>query len=66
MIKNEINSQEPDSSIKDLQGAFDKAKVTIEVLVGNLVNPEIVNNTFFLHYRNFSKQNLLKLLIRAK
>ena len=66
MIKNEINSQEPESRVKDLQGAYEKAKVTIEVLVRNMVNPDVVNNTFFQHYRNFSKPNLLKLLIRAK
>lgn len=40
--------------------------MTIEVLVANMVSPETVNNTFFTHYRVFSKENLLKLLLRAK
>lgn len=66
MIKSEINSQEQTSVIKDLQAAFDKAKVTVEVLVANMVNPDVVNNTFFAYYRQFSKPNLMKLLLRAK
>ena len=31
-----------------------------------MVNSETVNNTFFTHYREFSEENLVKLLIRAK
>ena len=31
-----------------------------------MVNSETVNNTFFTFYREFSKDNLLKLLLRAK
>jgi hypothetical protein len=31
-----------------------------------MVNSETVNNTFFSHYREFSKENLVKLLLRAK
>jgi hypothetical protein len=31
-----------------------------------MVNSETVNNTFFSHYREFSKENLVKLLLRAR
>ena len=31
-----------------------------------MVNPDVVNNTFFAYYRQFSKPNLMKLLLRAK
>jgi hypothetical protein len=66
ILRKEIESDTKNSSIKDQEAIFEKSKVTIEVLVANMVNPETVNNTFFSHYRVFSRENLLKLLLRAK
>jgi len=35
----------------ELEKWFTGSKVTIEVLVSNMVNPEVLNNLFFSHYQ---------------
>lgn len=42
-----------------------QAKVTIEVLVANMVNPDMMNHIFFQHYRQVNEQNVQKLLKRV-
>ena len=44
----------------------ERAKLTIEVLVDNLVPPEIVNKVFLQFYREISLKNAIKLLLRGK
>lgn len=44
---------------------FHTAKVTCEVLVANLVNPDMMNHIFFSHYKQLTPDNLIKLLMRV-
>lgn len=50
----------------ELEKWFAAAKVTIEVLVANMVNPEVVNFLFFTYYQAVTQANVIKLLIRAR
>ena len=44
---------------------FMQAKVTIEVLVANMVNPDMMNHIFFQHYKQVNEENVQKLLKRV-
>ena len=50
----------------NLEFTHERALLTIEVLVENLVIPEVDNKVFFEYYREPTIQNVAKLLIRAK
>ena len=50
----------------DLEFIHERARLTIEVLVENLVVPEVENKVFFEYYREPTIHNVAKLLIRAK
>jgi len=39
---------------------------TIEVLVANMVRPDICNAILFAHYKEVTKKNVIKLLLRVK
>jgi hypothetical protein len=39
---------------------------TIEVLVANMVRPDICNAILFAHYQEVTKKNVIKLLLRVK
>ena len=45
---------------------FERAKTTIEVLTVNMVKPDICNHILFTHYREVTKKNCIKLLLRCK
>ena len=45
---------------------YEKAKTTIEVLVDNMVRPDICNHILFAHYQNVTPTNVIKLLMRVK
>ena len=45
---------------------YEKAKTTIEVLVANMVRPDICNHVLFNHYQNVTPTNVIKLLMRVK
>jgi uncharacterized protein YktA (UPF0223 family) len=45
---------------------YEKAKTTIEVLVANMVRPDICNHVLFTHYQNVTPTNVIKLLMRVK
>lgn len=49
-----------------MQGHYDRAKITIEVLIQNMIKPAVLNKVFFEHYREPTPQNTIKLLLRAK
>jgi hypothetical protein len=49
----------------DLVFFHDRARLTIEVLVVNMVLPEVVNKVFFEYYREVTVQNVTKLLLRG-
>ena len=53
-------------SAVNLEFTHERALLTIEVLVENLVIPEVDNKVFFEYYREPTIQNVAKLLIRAK
>ena len=48
------------------QDLFDRAKTTIEVLTMNMVKPDICNHILFTHYKDVTKKNCIKLLLRCK
>ena len=50
----------------DLNYLYERAKLSIEVLVENMVPPEILNKVFFQYYREITLKNVIKLLLRAK
>ena len=43
-----------------------KAKTTIEVLVANMVRPDVCNHILFAHYQEVNPTNVIKLLMRVK
>jgi len=45
---------------------YTRARTTIEVLVANMVRPDIQNSILFAHYQEVTKKNVIKLLIRVK
>lgn len=45
---------------------YERAKLSIEVLVENMVPPEILNKVFFQYYREITLKNVIKLLLRGK
>ena len=48
------------------QDLFERAKTTIEVLTVNMVKPDICNHILFTHYKEVTKKNCIKLLLRCK
>ena len=54
-----------DFSAWELKEWFDEAKVTCEVLVANMVNPDIMNHLFFALYKQVTFANVMKLLLRV-
>lgn len=50
----------------ELDDWFHTAKVTCEVLVANMVNPDMMNHIFFSHYIKVTGENIIKLLMRVK
>lgn len=48
------------------QELFDRAKTTIEILTMNMVKPDICNYILFTHYKEVTKKNVIKLLLRCK
>ena len=50
----------------DLPFYHDRARLTIEVLVSNMVMPEVVNKIYFEYYREINVQNVAKLLLKGK
>lgn len=48
-----------------LEENFHTAKVTCEVLVANMVNPDMMNHIFFSYYKHPTAQNVTKLLMRV-
>ena len=54
-----------DFSTWELKEWFDDAKVTCEVLVANMVNPDIMNHLFFALYKQVTFANVMKLLLRV-
>ena len=51
--------------IGDISTQFELAKVTCEVLVANMVSPDIVHNILEQHYISQTKESLTKLLFRC-
>jgi len=49
----------------NLEDWFYTAKVTIEVLVANMVNPDMMNHIFFQYYKQVTAENVSKLLRRV-
>ena len=49
-----------------LQDLYTRSKTTIEVLVANMVRPDICNHILFNHYSDVTKKNVIKLLLRVK
>ena len=49
-----------------LNDLYSRAKCTIEVLVDNMVCPDIANHILFAHYQEATKKNVIKLLLRVK
>jgi len=49
-----------------MQEFYDKAKTTIEVLVANMVRPDIANHVLFTHYAEVTPTNVIKLLMRVR
>jgi hypothetical protein len=45
---------------------FEQAKITIELLVNNMVKPEISNTIFLNLYKELTVTNVVKILLRAK
>lgn len=45
---------------------FVKAKATCEVLVANMVHPDMMNHLFFSHYIPETHNTLVKLLLRVQ
>jgi len=43
-----------------------RAVTTIEVLVANMVRPDICNQILFSHYQDVTIKNVIKLLLRVK
>lgn len=50
----------------ELDDWFHTAKVTCEVLVANMVNPDMMNHIFFSHYVKVTAESIIKILIRVK
>ena len=48
-----------------LEDWFYTAKVTCEVLVANMINPDMMNHIFFQHYKQVTADNVQKLLRRV-
>jgi hypothetical protein len=65
-IRGETKQEDYKITIQELEKWFSAAKVTIEVLVANMVNPEVVNHLFFAYYQAVTQANVIKLLIRAR
>lgn len=49
----------------NLEDWFHTAKVTCEVLVANMVNPDLMNHIFFSYYKRVTPENVIKLLHRC-
>lgn len=45
---------------------YTRAKATIELLEANMVRPDISSTVLFEHYKDVTKKNVIKLLIRVK
>lgn len=54
------------TSTEMLHDLYTRAKTTIEVLVANMVRPDICNHILFAHYQDTTKKNVIKLLLRVK
>lgn len=69
MRRKKVSYQSPEDDEEDsynMQTLYDKAKTTIEVLVANMVRPDICNHILFNHYQNVTPTNVIKLLMRVK
>ena len=49
----------------NLEDWFYASKVTCEVLVANMINPDMMNHIFFQHYKEVTQENTQKLLRRV-
>ena len=65
-IRGETKQEDYRITNQELEKWFSAAKVTIEVLVANMVNPEVVNYLFFAYYQAITQGSVIKLLIRAR
>ena len=45
---------------------FEKTKTTIEVIAANMVHQKFIATIFFLNYQQPTRENIIKLLYRAK
>ena len=59
VVKKKIGSQ-------DLEHYFSLAKVTCEVLVVNMVSPDVIQHILGAHYVETSEESLTKLLFRVR
>jgi len=51
---------------KTMDVFFEKTKTTIEVLAANMVHQKFIATIFFLNYQQPTRDNIIKLLYRAK
>lgn len=63
--KHRSNQNLTEDEFYQLEETFHTAKVTCEVLVANMVSPDMINNIFFSHYKKVTDQNAIKLLMRC-
>ena len=61
-----IRNPEDSEEKVDLEFYHERAKITVEVLVKNIVMPELINKIFFELYKDITVKNVVKLLMRGK
>jgi len=61
-MEGETNDNFPDL---DLPLYFERAKLTIDVLVDNMVKPEVLNHIFFEFYKELNISSVVKILLRG-
>ena len=50
----------------DLEFYHERARITVDVLVRNMVMPELINKVFFEIYKDITIKNVVKMLMRCK
>jgi hypothetical protein len=50
----------------DLEFYHERARITVDVLVRNMVMPELINKVFFEIYKDITIKNVIKMLMRCK
>jgi hypothetical protein len=52
-------------TVEEIRSYYDRAKITIEVLIKNMIRPIVLNRVLFEQYKELTPENTIRLLFRA-